>query len=254
MSAPPACQVMRLARRIAHTSFASRRQAEDMIRAGRVRVNGRVAASPALNVGPGDRIELDSRPLPAIPPPRLWRYHKPRGLLTARRDPQQRPVIFDHLPPLLRAAAPVGRLDMSSEGLLLLTNNGALARALELPASNFLRRYRVRAFGEVSQQDLDRLAQGLTLKGVRYAPAQAKLERRQARNCWIAIGLREGKNREVRLLLEAQGLIVNRLIRTHFGPFALGALAPGRWREVPPAQLQKLTLPGPARAACAGAR
>jgi 23S rRNA pseudouridine2605 synthase len=218
---------MRIAKALAGAGLCSRREAERWIAQGRVSVNGETLAGPARDVAPNDTILVDGNPLPAPAPPRLWRYHKPRGLVTTHRDPQGRPTVFDALPPQLPRVISVGRLDFNTEGLLLLSNNGALARHLELPATGWLRRYRVRAHGSVTQQALDELQGGIVLAGMRYGPIEAVLERLQGSNVWLVIGLREGKNREVRTILEHLGLTVNRLIRVSFGPFQLFDLAPG---------------------------
>lgn len=223
----------RLAKLIAHAGLCSRRDAEGWIRAGRVTVNGALVLTPATVVGEGDRITVDGQPLPAPLRPRMWRYHKPAGLVTTHRDPQGRPTVFQALPSSLGRVVSVGRLDLTSEGLLLLTNNGALARRLELPATAWTRRYRVRAHGVVTPQDLSTLAQGVTIGGIRYGPIEATLDRVQGANSWLTLSLKEGKNREVRRVLEHLGLTVNRLIRIAFGPFQLGALASGEVAPVP---------------------
>jgi 23S rRNA pseudouridine2605 synthase len=218
---------MRIAKALARAGLCSRREAERWIEAGRVTVNGEVLASPARDVGPSDRILVDGNPLPAVEPPRLWRYHKPKGLVTTHSDPQGRPTVFDALPPHMPRVISVGRLDFNTEGLLLLTNDGALARHLELPATGWLRRYRVRAHGIIAQEALDRLKGGIEVGGVRYGPIEAALDKVQGSNVWLNIGLREGKNREVRTILDHLGLTVNRLIRISFGPFQLLDLEPG---------------------------
>jgi 23S rRNA pseudouridine2605 synthase len=223
---------MRIAKALARAGLCSRRDAERWIADGRVSVNGRILSSPALDVKPGDRIEVDGKPLPSAEPPRLWRYHKPRGLVTTHRDPEGRPTVFDKLPPELPRVVSVGRLDFNTEGLLLLTNDGALARHMELPATGWLRRYRVRAHGRVTQADLDRLKEGVEIEGVRYGPVEATLDTTQGANVWLSIGLREGKNREVRKILATLGLEVNRLIRISFGPFQLAELEPGTVENV----------------------
>jgi 23S rRNA pseudouridine2605 synthase len=186
----------RIAKVIARAGLASRRAAEAWIAAGRVSVNGAVIASPALNVTTRDQITVDGLPLPGAQRTRLFRYHKPRGLVTTHADPQGRPTIFGALPKRLPRLISVGRLDLNSEGLLLLTNDGGLARALELPATGWLRRYRVRALGRVTQEALDRLRNGITIAGVRYGPIEATLDRAQGANVWLTVSLREGKNRE----------------------------------------------------------
>ncbi|MEZ5827287.1 MAG: pseudouridine synthase [Hyphomicrobiales bacterium] len=223
---------MRVAKAIAHAGLCSRRDAEAWIAAGRVAVNGTVLKTPAHVVSPSDTITVDDEPLPQPQAPRLWRYHKPKGLVTSHKDPQGRKTVFDALPQSLPRVVSVGRLDINTEGLLLLTNDGALARHLELPSTGWVRRYRVRAHGRVTQQALDALKSGVTIDGVRYGPVDAKVERQQGSNVWLTISLREGKNREVKRIAEYLGLTVNRLIRVSFGPFALGELAPGAVDEV----------------------
>jgi 23S rRNA pseudouridine2605 synthase len=218
---------MRIAKALARAGLCSRREAERWIAQGRVSVNGEVLSSPARDVSANDHILVDGQPLPAAEPPRLWRYHKPRGLVTTHADPQGRPTVFDALPGHLPRVVSIGRLDFNTEGLLLLTNDGALARHLELPATGWTRRYRVRAHGTAAQADLDRLKEGIELAGVRYGPIEATLDKAQGSNVWLTLGLREGKNREVRKILEHLGLTVNRLIRISFGPFQLLDLEPG---------------------------
>lgn len=212
---------------MARAGLCSRREAERWIADGRVSVNGKRLATPACEVGPGDKVLVDGRPLPAAEPPRMWRYHKRRGLVTTHADPEGRPTVFDALPDTLPRVISVGRLDFNTEGLLLLTNDGALARHLELPATGWLRRYRVRAHGRVTQTDLDKLKDGVEIDGVRYGPVEANLDSLQGGNIWITMALREGKNREVRRILEHLGLQVNRLIRISYGPFQLLDLKPG---------------------------
>ena len=218
---------------IARAGLASRRAAEDWIAAGRVAVNGTVIRSPAINVTAQDRVSVDGEPLPNRERTRLFLYHKPRGLLTTHADPRGRPTIFARLPQHLPRLVSVGRLDFNTEGLLLLTNDGALARALELPATGWLRRYRVRAHGGLAQRQLDDLRGGVTISGIHYGPIEAKLERLQGSNRWLSFAIREGKNREVRNVLGHLGLTVTRLIRVSFGPFQLGELAQGAVEEVP---------------------
>src|SRR5215469_2856306 len=222
----------RIAKAIARAGLASRREAEDWIVAGRVAVNGRVIHSPALNVTTRDRVTVDGVPLPARQRTRLFLYHKPRGLITTHADPQGRPTIFARLPKDLPRLISVGRLDFNTEGLLLLTNDGALARVLELPSTGWLRRYRVRAHGAVAQEKLDALRKGVTISGIHYGPIEAALGRVQGANLWLTFAIREGKNREVRNVLGHLGLEVTRLIRVSFGPFQLGELAQGAVEEV----------------------
>jgi 23S rRNA pseudouridine2605 synthase len=240
----------RIAKVMARAGLASRRQAEAWIVAGRVSVNGAVINSPALNVTPSDRIAVDGQPLRARERTRLFRYHKPRGLVTTNSDPEGRPTIFAALPKDLPRLISVGRLDINTEGLLLLTNDGGLARVLELPATGWLRCYRVRALGRVIQDALDRLRGGITVEGVHYGPIEATLDREQGANVWLTIGIREGKNREVRKVLETLDLKVNRLIRVAFGPFELGELDDGAVEEVKTEELRKQL--GPEIAAAAG--
>jgi 23S rRNA pseudouridine2605 synthase len=222
----------RIAKVMARAGLASRREAEAWIAAGRVNVNGAVISSPALNVTPADRIAVDGQPLPRRERTRLFRYHKPRGLVTTHSDPEGRPTIFAALPKDLPRLISVGRLDINTEGLLLLTNDGGLARVLELPATAWLRRYRVRAKGRVMQPALDKLREGITVAGVHYGPIEATLDREQGANVWLTIGIREGKNREVRKVLETLDLQVNRLIRVAFGPFELGDLDDSEVKEI----------------------
>ena len=223
----------RIAKLLARAGLCSRRDAERWIVEGRVAVDGRVLTSPAVTVTAASEVRVDGKPLPAPERPRLWRYHKPAGLITTHRDEKGRPTVFAALPEELPRVVSVGRLDASSEGLLLLTNDGALARRLELPSTGWLRRYKVRVHGEVDPTRLAALQNGITIEGVSYGPIQADLERRQGSNAWIAMVLREGKNREVRRVLEHLGLMVTRLIRLSYGPFQLGNLARGMVDEVP---------------------
>ncbi len=231
---PRPTEPMRIAKAIAHAGLCSRRDAERMIAAGRVAVNGKVLSTPAYVVSAADRITVDGKPLPEAQPPRLFRYHKPRGLVTSHKDPQGRKTVFQALPEGMPRVVSVGRLDINTEGLLLLTTDGELARHLELPSTGWLRRYRVRAHGHVSEEALNTLREGVTIDGIRYGPVEARIDRVQGSNLWLTLGLREGKNREVKRIAEHLGLTVNRLIRVSFGPFALGDLAEGAVEEVRP--------------------
>lgn len=222
----------RIAKVMARAGLCSRREAESWIAAGRVAVNGEVLTSPARTVAASDTVVVDGKPLPRRERTRLFLYHKPRGLVTTNRDERDRPTVFGVLPKHLPRVVSVGRLDINSEGLLLLTNDGGLARMLELPATGWLRRYRVRANGRITQEALDRLTQGITVEGVAYGPIKAAIDRAQGANVWLTMNLREGKNREVRNVLRALDLFVNRLIRISYGPFQLGELKPGAVEEV----------------------
>ena len=224
--------VERVAKRIARSGLCSRRDAERWIAAGRVAVDGQLLTSPAGSVTAANVVTVDGEPLPALERARLFRYHKPAGLLTAARDPEGRPTIYDRLPPGLPRLMPVGRLDLASEGLLLLTNDGALKRRLELPSTGWIRRYRARVHGRIEEATLASLSKGITVDGFSYGPIEAALERVQGSNAWLGIALREGKNREVRRVLEHFGWPVSRLIRLSFGPFQLGGLRPGQVEEV----------------------
>jgi len=222
----------RIAKVVSRAGLASRRDAEEWITQGRVSVNGRVINSPALDVTGNDVITVDGKPLPPRERTRLWMFHKPRGLMTTHADPEGRPTVFENLPEGLPRLISIGRLDFNTEGLLLLTNDGGLARALELPDTGWLRRYRVRAHGEVTQAQLDELKKGVEVDGVKYGSIDATLERDQGANVWLVFAIREGKNREVRNVMAHLGLEVNRLIRVSYGPFQLGELAEGAVEEV----------------------
>jgi 23S rRNA pseudouridine2605 synthase len=222
----------RIAKAMARVGVASRRQAEEMIAAGRVSLNGRVLDSPAINVTLSDQIIIDGALLPLRERTRLWLYHKPRGLVTSARDPEGRPTVFESLPKTLPRVVTIGRLDINTEGLLLLTNDGGLAKVLAHPQTGWLRRYKVRAHGRVDPAALVSLKNGITIDGWDYGSIEAALERVQGDNIWLKLGLREGKNREVKRILEHLGLRVNRLIRLSFGPFSLGESAPGDVQEI----------------------
>jgi 23S rRNA pseudouridine2605 synthase len=222
----------RVAKIIARSGLCSRRDAERLIAEGRVAVNGRKLTTPAVTLGPGDKVEVDGAPLAERERTRLWLFHKPKGLVTTNRDPEGRPTIFSRLPADLPRVVTIGRLDLNTEGLLLLTNDGGLARVLELPATGWLRRYRVRAHGKIDQPALDRLRHGVTVDGIVYGAVEAVIDRVQGTNVWLVVGLREGKNREVKRVLEHLGLAVTRLIRISYGPFQLGELKPGEVAEV----------------------
>jgi 23S rRNA pseudouridine2605 synthase len=224
----------RIAKVLARAGLCSRRDAERWIADGRVSVNETVLTSPALNVTATDRIVVDGKPLPTAEKRRLWRYHKPAGLVTTHRDERDRPTVFAALPKGLPRVISVGRLDLTSEGLLLLTNDGGLARALEHPSRGWTRRYRARVYGHVDPEALGTLAQGVTVDGMQYGPIVASLDKVQGRaNAWLTIALKEGKNREIRKVLEHLGLKVTRLIRIAYGPFQLGTLEQGEVEEIP---------------------
>jgi 23S rRNA pseudouridine2605 synthase len=218
---------LRIAKAMARAGLCSRREAERWIEQGRVNVNGRLLTTPAFEVGPKDKVLVDGKALPTAEPPRLWRYYKPRGLVTTHNDPQGRPTVFESLPEDMPRVISVGRLDFNSEGLLLLTNDGALARYMELPSTGWLRRYRVRAHGRVGKEQLDKLKDGIEIEGVRYGAIDAAVDSVQGANSWLTFALREGKNREVRRILAHLGVEVNRLIRLSYGPFQLLDLKPG---------------------------
>ncbi|MBK0399635.1 rRNA pseudouridine synthase [Limibaculum sp. M0105] len=222
----------RIAKRLARAGVASRREVERMITDGRVRLNGRVLDTPAVTVTAADRIEVDGKPVAEPEPARLWRYHKPAGLVTSARDEKGRDTVFDHLPAELPRVMTIGRLDLNSEGLLLLTNDGELKRRLELPSTGWLRKYRVRVHGDPDDVALEPLRKGIIVDGERFQPMTVTIDRQQGSNAWLTVGLREGRNREVRRAMEAVGLTVNRLIRLSYGPFQLGDLAAGAVEEV----------------------
>lgn len=222
----------RIAKVLSRAGIASRREAERMIEAGRVSVNGKVIDSPALNVTSDDKIVVDGKMVGEPDPPRLWLYHKPAGLVTTERDEKDRPTVFASLPETMPRVMSVGRLDLNSEGLLLLTNDGELKRKLELPSTGWLRRYRVRINGSVSEARLDELRAGITVEGVTYQPMVVTFDRQQGANAWLTVSIREGKNREIRRAMQAIGVTVNRLIRVSYGPFQLAALKQGDVEEI----------------------
>jgi 23S rRNA pseudouridine2605 synthase len=222
----------RIAKVLARAGVASRREAERMIEAGRVTVNGKAITSPALNVTGKDRITVDGKPVSEPEPSRLWLYHKPSGLVTTTRDEKGRATIFDNLPGDMPRVMSVGRLDLNSEGLLLLTNDGGIKRKLELPSTGWLRKYRVRVNGRPKDEDFAPLRKGLVIEGERFLPMDVSLNRQQGANAWLTIGLREGKNREIRRAMEDLGYAVNRLLRVSYGPFQLGSLKPGEVEEI----------------------
>ncbi len=223
----------RIAKVIARAGICSRRDAEKLIAEGRVKLDGETVKTPAIKVGENQVVSVDDKPLGEPDPARLWRYHKPSGLVTTHRDPQGRPTVFANLPKHLPRVVSIGRLDFNSEGLLLLTNDGEIARRLEMPVGGWPRKYRVRLFGKVAQSDLDKLAEGVSIGGMKYGPIVADLERTKGVHSWAMVTLKEGKNREVKRVMESIGLKVARLIRVQFGPFHLGQLAEGAVEEIP---------------------
>jgi 23S rRNA pseudouridine2605 synthase len=249
--APERVAPERVAKRLARAGLCSRREAERWIAEGRVTVDGMVLTSPALAVTEANEIRVDGAPLPAVSPARLWRYHKPKGLVTTHRDEKGRPTVFAALPQELPRVVSVGRLDVNSEGLLLLTNDGALSRHLELPATGWLRRYKVRVHGDIDPARLAALGQGITIDGLAYGPIQTRIDRRQGSNLWLTMALGEGRNREVRCVVEHLGGTVTRLIRLSYGPFQLGNLPRGAVAEVPRKVLAEQL--GPATALRTGA-
>jgi len=233
----------RIAKYMARAGVASRRESEKLIEQGIVTVNGKTLTTPAFKVTGEEDIRVDGTRVGAHEPTRVFRYHKPRGLVTSHRDEKERETVFDSLPQDLPRVISVGRLDLNTEGLLLLTNDGELARHLELPATGWTRRYRVRAYGYVTQKRLDVLAKGITVAGVKYGEITAKVDSTKGHNSWITMSFKEGKNREIRKVLEHLDLKVTRLIRTSYGPFMLGALKEGEIEEVTPKQLGELVGP-----------
>ncbi len=230
----------RIAKYLARAGIASRREAEAMIERGEVRIDGRKLTTPAFKVTGREDIRVNGKRVQAHDPVRVWRYHKPSGLITTTSDPEGRRTIFEELPKALPRTITIGRLDLTTEGILLLTNDGGLARAMELPKTGFIRHYRARAHGQITQDQLDTLKGGITLDdGTRYTSIEAELERETGTNNWINVRLSEGKNREVRKALEHLGLQVNRLIRTQYGPFELSDLRPGAVEEIPSETLRE---------------
>ncbi|NKB45528.1 MAG: pseudouridine synthase [Alphaproteobacteria bacterium] len=223
----------RVAKVIARAGICSRREAEALIEQGRVTVNGTTLTKPGVKVTADDLVRVDGEKLPALEPPRLWRYNKPTGLVTSHKDERGRETVFDALPAYLPRVISIGRLDLNSEGLLLLTNDGTLARSMEHPSRGWTRRYRVRVHGDIKDKMFDPLARGVTIDGIHYGPVQVKLDRKPGVNSWLTVSLSEGKNREVRRVMEHVGLKVNRLMRTAYGPFQLGSLKPGELTEMP---------------------
>ena len=222
----------RIAKRIARAGLCSRREAESWVEAGRVKVNGKKVLSPALNVTEKDAVVVDGKLLQAKEPTRLWLYHKPTGLVTTHKDPEGRPTVFSALPPNMPRVISVGRLDLNSEGLLLLTNDGGLARTLELPSTGWIRRYRVRVFGKITPAMLAEMKKGVVAAGVHYGSVEATVDSVKGDNSWVTVALREGKNREVRKIFEHFGCNVSRLLRVSYGPFVLGGLPKGETKEV----------------------
>ena len=228
----------RIAKMLSRAGVASRREAERLIEAGEVKVNGKTITSPALNVTAKDKVTVSGQPVAEKQPVRLWLYYKPEGLVTSNADEKGRDTVFDHLPEDLPRVMTVGRLDLNSEGLLLLTNDGGLKRRLELPSTGWLRKYRVRIHGNPTDPDFEPLRKGIEVEGERFQPMQVVLDRIQGANAWATVGLREGKNREIRRAMAAIGLTVNRLIRISYGPFRLNELEPGQVEEVRPRVLK----------------
>jgi 23S rRNA pseudouridine2605 synthase len=229
----------RIAKVLSRAGIASRREAERLIELGEVKVNGKTITSPALNVTAKDKITVRGEPVGQPEPPRLWLYYKPEGLVTSASDEKGRDTVFDHLPEDMPRVMSIGRLDLNSEGLLLLTNDGELKRKLELPSTGWLRKYRVRVKGNPTEPEIEPLRKGITVEGDRFQPMEVKIDRHQGANAWLTVGLREGKNREIRRAMNHIGLTVNRLIRVSYGPFRLNELQPGEVEEVKPRVLRE---------------
>lgn len=232
----------RIAKVIARAGICSRRAAETLIAEGKVKVDGVVIDTPAIKVTEKNTIMVNNKPLPKKDPPRMWIFHKPRGCLTTNNDPEGRQTIFDILPKTLPRVITIGRLDYNSEGILLLTNDGALARSMELPSSGWVRRYRARAYGSVNMRIIEEIRKGAMIDGVIYEPAEVEVEGSSGDNFWMHVAVKEGKNREVRKLLDYAGLKVSRLIRTEYGPFKLGKLERGKVAEIASDEVQKVII------------
>jgi 23S rRNA pseudouridine2605 synthase len=232
----------RIAKIMGRAGLCSRREAEEWIASGRVQVNGKKITSPALNVTSEDVVRVDGKLLAGKEPTRLWLYHKPAGLMTTHKDPKGRPTVFDTLPKNMPRVISVGRLDLNSEGLLLLTNDGELARKLEMPSTGWIRRYRVRVFGDVTPKMLAEMKKGVTVEGVHYGSVEAVVDSTKGDNSWLTVSLKEGKNREIRRIFEHFGCKVSRLMRTSYGPLQLGGLSKGEAREVPGKVLKSFGL------------
>ena len=244
----------RIAKWLARAGVASRRDSERLLAEGRITLNGAAVDHPATFVTPGDIVQVNGRVIDAPERARLWRYHKPEGLVTTHRDPASRPTVFDKLPSHLPRVVSIGRLDLNSEGLLLLTNDGGLARQLELPSNGWIRRYRVRVHGVVTDRALAGLANGVVVEGVSYGPIEAAVDSRALSNTWVSISLREGRNREVRRVMAHLGLQVTRLIRVAYGPFQLGNLSRGEVDEISGKILREQLPDVPKRPAAAASR
>jgi 23S rRNA pseudouridine2605 synthase len=237
----------RIAKWLARAGVASRRDVERMLAEGVIKLNGKVVTHPATFIAPGDVVQVKGAVVDGPERTRVWRYHKPEGLVTTHKDPEGRPTVFDKLRSQLPRVVSVGRLDLTSEGLLLLTNDGGLARQLELPSTGWLRRYRVRVFGVPNEGALRALAKGVTVEGVRYGPIEAAVDAKKGDNTWLTVSLREGRNREIRRVMAHLGLSVSRLIRIAYGPFQLGVLERGGIEEIP-ARVLREQLPADAGA------